>query len=464
MLKGIPFCLLACCAILQGSAFAVPGYPVSQINIHGTLLKADGTALTGTRAYQIQFYDDVTGGSALGGEITGTVALSSEGLFNIAVSLPAQVLAASQAFYEIGIDIDDPADNDASDDVFADRVRVYSVPFALHAAEVAHVDAAQVGNGDVDDAELSALDGASGNLQTQIDGFDAYSNLTSNSKIGGGSGQVAAGDHSHAFDDLSGSLSTDDFSAFDDLSAESKLDNDDDADLLTRGQADARYAAAGAGSATFNAIGSGTNTSASMVVGTGATLGASGTGTITATAVASNAVTPSGLNGLGGNGTSGQLIQTDGDGSFSFVPAGSGPTKVVKTSDTTYTGTTLTNDPHLQFSVEANSIYYVEGMLIAEENVDGSDGDLKLTFSVPAGTSFYGDRFDIEKTFFNHFQSGTLPVVDSYLGVNPSAGGIRVTIVTGANAGTVNMQFSQYFAVGEALVRTGTFLLVTKLN
>ena len=53
-------------------------------------------------------------------------------------------------------------------------------------------------------------------------------------------------------------------------------------------RADGTWAAAGGGGGGgFDAITSGTNTSAAMVVGSGATLGASGTGTITATAVVS---------------------------------------------------------------------------------------------------------------------------------------------------------------------------------
>lgn len=61
----------------------------------------------------------------------------------------------------------------------------------------------------------------SGTLST--DRFSAYDDLVAESKIGTASDQVAAGDHNHAFSEITGTLSTDQFSAYDDLVAESKI-------------------------------------------------------------------------------------------------------------------------------------------------------------------------------------------------------------------------------------------------
>ncbi len=44
-----------------------------------------------------------------------------------------------------------------------------SVPFALFAAQVGHVDVNDIGAGIVDDAEFNALDGVGSAIQSQLD-------------------------------------------------------------------------------------------------------------------------------------------------------------------------------------------------------------------------------------------------------------------------------------------------------
>jgi hypothetical protein len=53
--------------------------------------------------------------------------------------------------------------------------------------------------------------------------FSAYGDLVDESKIGTGSGQVAAGDHAHAFSQITGTLANSQFSAYADLVDESKI-------------------------------------------------------------------------------------------------------------------------------------------------------------------------------------------------------------------------------------------------
>jgi len=156
--------ILLCLTVL--GAWAIPP---ATINIHGALTAPDGTPLTGTRAYVVKFFDADALGTQLGGDLTGATMLSPEGLFNIPVVPPVEVLSAGSVWYELAIDTDVPVDGNAADDFFPERVRVHSVPFVRQAAEAEHVDAANIGNGVLDDAELDALDGVSGNVQTQID-------------------------------------------------------------------------------------------------------------------------------------------------------------------------------------------------------------------------------------------------------------------------------------------------------
>jgi len=263
-----------------GVAATALAAPPPSINLHGQLIGPGGVPVSGDRVYEVTFYDQETGGNVLGTPLTGTATVSDQGLFNVVVSPPAAIFSAAEIWYELGVDTDDPVDNDASDDVFPNRIRVYSVPFALQAEEVVAVPAERVGNGDVDDTELSALDGVTSNIQAQIDGIDstvdkdainnagvlgfewsdaevadaltigstgsvnngafsALSDLNEESAVGTGSGQVAAGDHDHQLQDLSGAVTdaqvpdaltiqggmvdNDSFSAISDLGEESAI-------------------------------------------------------------------------------------------------------------------------------------------------------------------------------------------------------------------------------------------------
>ena len=66
-----------------------------------------------------------------------------------------------------------------------------------------------------------------------------------------------------------------------------------------------------------------TNTGIIVSTNKGTLIGTSSTGEVSSTLIADNAVTATQLN-ISGNGTSGQLIQSDGDGSFSYTAASSG--------------------------------------------------------------------------------------------------------------------------------------------
>ena len=66
-----------------------------------------------------------------------------------------------------------------------------------------------------------------------------------------------------------------------------------------------------------------TNTGIIVSTNKGTLIGTSSTGEVSSTMIADNAVTATQFN-ISGNGTSGQLIQSDGDGSFSYTAASSG--------------------------------------------------------------------------------------------------------------------------------------------
>lgn len=170
------------------SAFPALAAPPAAINLHGQLLSSSGAPVSGTRAYTVQFHDASTGGAPLGAALTGTVDVSAEGLFNLAVEPPAAIFAAPEVWYSLGVDTDDPADSVATDDVFPSRIQVYSVPFALQAGAV---DASGVGDGTVDNTELDALDGVTGNVQAQIDAINTGAIAQNTSDIAANTAAIA---------------------------------------------------------------------------------------------------------------------------------------------------------------------------------------------------------------------------------------------------------------------------------
>jgi hypothetical protein len=143
------------------------------------------------RAWEVTFHDAENGGNVLGTTQSGTVTVSAEGLFNIAVTPPSEVIDAAEVWYSVGVDTDDPVDNDASDDVFPDRIQVLSVPFALQAQEVVAVDAMAVADGSVDNTEFQQLDGVSSNIQQQIDAIDTSGIGTNASNIAQNTSDIA---------------------------------------------------------------------------------------------------------------------------------------------------------------------------------------------------------------------------------------------------------------------------------
>ena len=160
--------------------------PPETVNVHGSLVASDGTPLSGSRAYVVRFFDAESGGTQLGGDVTGMVLVSDEGLFNLPVIVPPAALAASALWYELGIDTDTPPDGNAEDDIFPERIRVHSVPYALEAGGVLYVDAGSIGDGMVTNTEFNYLAGVNQPIQEALDGkanAEDFSNVDNTSDM-----------------------------------------------------------------------------------------------------------------------------------------------------------------------------------------------------------------------------------------------------------------------------------------
>ncbi|HPB30877.1 MAG TPA: hypothetical protein PLB62_05440 [Candidatus Sumerlaeota bacterium] len=118
------------CQMLYAVPLAEP------ITIQGTLDKS-GIPVTGTRDYRIRFYDASTGGTQLGGDVTGKTTISDTGRFSIMFFPPFEIKDAKALFYELAIDTDaitNGIDADESD-TFSERIRVTHVPYAILASD-----------------------------------------------------------------------------------------------------------------------------------------------------------------------------------------------------------------------------------------------------------------------------------------------------------------------------------------
>ncbi len=218
--------------IASRAARPCPAAPPDTVNIHAQLVDSGGQAITGFRDYVVRFFDAESGGAQLGPDITGTANLSVDGLFNLSVTLPPQVLDSAAAWYEVAVDSDTLPNGVDANDLFPQRVRVQSVPFALQAAEA---------------------------LSAPTESFSAYDDLTAEAKL-----------DNDADDDLltrqqaDGRYAPAGFSAYGNLIDEGALDNDADGDLLTRQQADARYGSGGDGVPSTAIVLSETNPNANL--------------------------------------------------------------------------------------------------------------------------------------------------------------------------------------------------------
>ena len=94
--------------------------------------------IVGTHAYRVRFFDGESSGNQLGSDINGSMPLTSEGRFNITVSPPGEIHESVEVWYELYLDTNDNGID--AEDLFSDRIRLHSVPFAQEAEEASSLE------------------------------------------------------------------------------------------------------------------------------------------------------------------------------------------------------------------------------------------------------------------------------------------------------------------------------------
>jgi hypothetical protein len=154
-------------AVLIFGSFATTGAwagPPQEINIQGKLEAAGGGPLSGPYELRVRFFDSPVASAELQ-MVTMFADLSDAGRFSIALPFDPVLLATDEVWYELALDSNGDTIYDASE-VFTDRVRVLSVPFALMAANTEHLAGVPAG-------EFSTI----GNLDARL---EEYWNINGN--------------------------------------------------------------------------------------------------------------------------------------------------------------------------------------------------------------------------------------------------------------------------------------------
>lgn len=145
------------------------------------------------------------------------------------------------------------------------------------------------------------------------------------------------------------------------------------------------------------------------------------------------------------------------------------PRVVRKTADESVTSsTTLQDDDHLTLSVVANGVYAFDGCMLFD--CADANTELKLTFTVPAGSSGWWAPGGITNSSADG--SGGIRLSKFDLGVDSSSGAVSSGalviphgyIAVGGTAGSFTFQWAQLFSnASPVFVRTGSWLRLHRI-
>lgn len=151
-----------------------------------------------------------------------------------------------------------------------------------------------------------------------------------------------------------------------------------------------------------------------------------------------------------------------------------GPTIIRKTADESVTSsTTLQDDNHFTFPVNANEVVLVEGLIVATGH---SDGDVKIALLAPAGTTgrFAGlgpaaavtnvGATTMSSAAITDFTTPDTLTFGVVTASSATAIQVRALLVIGGTAGVVKLQWAQDASNGTAtIVETDSYLTCTRV-
>jgi hypothetical protein len=156
------------------------------------------------------------------------------------------------------------------------------------------------------------------------------------------------------------------------------------------------------------------------------------------------------------NGPDGQAVLDQIEFLSQGVPVGMVVKEVGTSRNSAGTGTTYTDDPHLQFEVDANEIIKLDLQVLVDA---GTTGDMKERFLLPSGT-IYGAHYQFSTTAPTALIDGVAEIT----GLQGTGAGARLylrvagTLFVGSTGGTVSWQWAQNAsdAVNTTVAQGGT--------
>ncbi len=200
----------------------------------------------------------------------------------------------------------------------------------------------------------------------------------------------------------------------------------------------------------------------------GATWRVQGIAICSSTADRDSAIT-SPYNGLQAFTTDTNTLWVRASGAWVKVSMGGGLMFAFKSADESVTSsTTLQNDDHLLFAVEANARYKLDGYLSYTGAVSPA-GDLKIDWTIPAGASMKWASFAVNSNALTSYdvvvQSETGVRAYGTLGAQEMALQPKGWLVTAGTAGTLQMRWAQNASSATATVlKTGSYLELKRVG
>jgi hypothetical protein len=178
-------------AAVAGLVWAQGAVSIDLVAFQGRLTASNGAPLTGAYAFVVRLYTVPTGGEAVFAETLAATAVDN-GVYSLVVGAAPERGTLSEALSNDDVWME----LEVAGETLAPRVRITSAPFAARARTADAAGDARTVGGYSAEALRDASNLNAGTVST--DRFSALEDLQAEGAIGSSAGQVAAGDHTHS--------------------------------------------------------------------------------------------------------------------------------------------------------------------------------------------------------------------------------------------------------------------------